>query len=82
MQEREAKMLFKADDLDAVYIYSAELDNGWCIAIKDKLQPAPHDLVSKRSPQPRVFKTSDAALRCCQRIGFNQVEIHIQTPHN
>ena len=73
MQEREAKLLCKSNDLVAISVSSN--DSGWIIKILEKNKQAPDYLISKRSTDPRIFKTSDAALRCCNRIGFNKVEV-------
>ncbi len=74
MQEREAKLLYKSNDLDSVIIEQTEDKRGWVIRMVEKNQ-SQHFLVSKRGDSARVFKTSDAALRCCARIGFHQVEV-------
>ena len=75
MQEREAKLLHKSNDLGGIVIEQATNKKGWIVKITDK-NNSNHYLVSKRDDQkPRNFKTSDAALRCCMRIGFTQVEV-------
>lgn len=74
MQEREAKILLASKDLKDAVIQPNIGQQGWTITFKDKNEQ-PQPLVSKRSNDPRLFKTSDAALRCCARIGFNQVEV-------
>lgn len=75
MQEREAKLLYKSNDLGGVVIEQAANKRGWVLKLTDKNNTS-HYLVSKRDDQkPRNFKTSDAALRCCVRIGFTQVEV-------
>ena len=74
MQEREAKLLNKANDLDALVIEQTADKRGWTIRLTEKNQNS-HYLVSKRGDAPRIFKTSDAALRCCERIGFHQIEV-------
>lgn len=76
MQEREARLLFKSNDLNAAKIEQASDNKSWTIRFIDKNQNS-HHLVSKRDTAPRRFKTSDAALRCCLRIGFKQVEVVI-----
>ncbi len=76
MQEREAKLLFEACDLKSVIVEPTEKSSGWTIAIVDTNENRQF-LVSKRSNDPRLFKTTDAALRCCNRIGFNQVEVKL-----
>ena len=76
MQEREAKTLCKSGDMELAIVSPSSDKKGWSVRFVDK-QSRPHDLVSKRMDTPRVFKTSDAALRCCLRIGFRQVEVHM-----
>ena len=73
MQEREAKLLFESNDLKNVIIQPSQAKPGWTVSFIDG-DEKPEYLVSKRSADPRLFKTSDAALRCCARIGFHQVE--------
>ena len=74
MQEREAKLLNKSNDLVSLVVEQASDKQGWLIRLTEKNQSS-HYLVSKRGDSPRVFKTSDAALRCCERIGFHQIEV-------
>ena len=74
MQEREAKLLSKANDLQSLVIEQTSDKKGWLIRLTENNQSS-HYLVAKRGDAPRVFKTSDAALRCCERIGFHQVEV-------
>ncbi len=76
MQEREARILFKSDDLKTVIVEPTENSNGWTIVMIDTSENRQF-LVSKRSRDPRLFKTTDAALRCCDRIGFHQVEVKL-----
>lgn len=73
MQEREAKLLCKSNDLVSISVSKA--DAGWIIKILEKNKQDSDYLISKRSTDPRTFKTSDAALRCCNRIGFSKVEV-------
>ena len=79
MQEREAKLLRKSNDLDAVMVYPEPNNKGWCIRFTSKSKNEEFHLESKRNPDPRVFKTSDAALRCCQRIGFEHVDVELDS---
>lgn len=74
MQEREAKLLLASKDLKDAVIQPNSNQQGWTITFKDRNEQQ-QPLVSKRSTDPRLFKTSDAALRCCARIGFHQVEV-------
>lgn len=74
MLEREAKLLFKSNDLDNITIQFAPNQKGWLVFIIEK-NGQQHNLVSKRDTDSRVFKTSDAALRACLRIGFKEVDV-------
>ena len=76
MQEREARLLNESNDLKTVIIESAGQGSDWTIKLVDNNNNEKF-LVSKRSTEPRLFKTSDAALRCCMRIGFHQVEVKL-----
>jgi len=76
MQEREAKLLCKSNDLVSISV-SADT-TGWIIKILEKNKLDTDYLISKRSNDPRIFKTSDAALRCCNRIGFSKVEVFFE----
>lgn len=75
MQEREAKLLRKSSDLKGIVISQSPDKKGWYLKLI-KNNDTSHFLVSKRDDnKPRLFKTSDAALRCCLRIGIGQVEV-------
>lgn len=75
MQEREAKILQKSQDLKGIVITQSPDRKGWHLRLIENNDSA-HFLVSKRDDnKPRLFKTSDAALRCCLRIGLGQVEV-------
>lgn len=75
MQEREAKILRKTSDLKGIVITPSPNKRGWHLKLI-KNNDTSHFLVSKRDDnKPRLFKTSDAALRCCLRIGIGQVEV-------
>jgi len=78
MQEREARLLYESNDLKMVVVKpsSAGQEHGWTISLVGVDDNAQF-LVSKRSTDPRLFKTTDAALRCCVRIGFHQVEVRV-----
>jgi len=76
MQEREARLLKESGDLDKVVIGRSGDNRGWSMQLVAKNGDA-QMLNSKRSKDPRVFKTSDAALRCCLRIGVNSAVVAI-----
>ena len=75
MQEREAKLLHKSNDLKGIVISQSPDKKGWHLRLIENNDTS-HFLVSKRDDnKPRLFKTSDAALRCCLRIGMGTVEV-------
>jgi len=74
MQEREARLLSESGELDKIIIKQAEENVGWTIKLVSK-SGSEQMLHSKRSKSPRIFKTSDASLRCCQRIGVNEAYV-------
>ena len=79
MQEREAKLLRKSSDLKGIVITQSPDKKGWYLKLI-KNNETSHFLVSKRDDnKPRLFKTSDAALRCCLRIGIGQVEVFMSS---
>ena len=53
MQEREAKLLNKANDLAALVIEQTADKRGWTIRLTEKNQNS-HYLVSKRGDAPRI----------------------------
>jgi len=75
MQEREAIALKKSGDLTNLYIYRQPKTQGWIIKLHTKSGSKEDTLVTKRDKTSRVFKTSDAALRWSQRLGFNEVTV-------
>ncbi len=76
MQEREARLLKESGDLEKVVISRSSDDKGWSMKLVANNGDA-QMLNSKRSKEPRVFKTSDAALRCCLRIGANTASVDL-----
>jgi hypothetical protein len=76
MQEREARLLKESGDLDKVVISPSADNKGWSMKLVAKNGDG-QMLNSKRSKDPRVFKTSDAALRCCLRIGVNTAVVDL-----
>jgi len=76
MQEREARLLLESGELDKVVIQQADESAGWTIKLVSK-NGNEQMLNSKRSKAPRIFKTSDASLRCCQRIGVKEASVSL-----
>lgn len=76
MQEREARLLSESGDLEQVIISPTSDNAGWTLTLVAK-NGDQHLLNSKRSREPRVFKTSDASLRCCLRIHINEAVVKL-----
>ena len=76
MQEREARLLSESNDLEKVVIQPSSDNKGWTLKLVAN-NGDEHMLNSKRSKEPRVFKTSDACLRCCSRIGVNAANVNL-----
>lgn len=76
MQEREARLLCESGDLERVVIAPTEDNRGWTLKLVAK-NGDEQMLNSKRSKDPRVFKTSDASLRCCLRIGVSEASVSL-----
>ena len=76
MQEREAIILMESHDLSKLVVSRENQENGWIIHIHIKSPANKQDtLDTKREKTPRIFKTSDAALRWCKKIGFNEATV-------
>ena len=76
MQEREAIALKKSGDLANLSVYRQPKSRGWIIKLHTKSAGGREvPLVTKREKTSRVFKTSDAALRWCKKIGFSELTI-------
>ena len=76
MQEREARLLSESGDLEKVVISPTNDNAGWTLKLVAR-NGDEQMLNSKRSKEPRVFKTSDASLRCCLRIGVNEANVSL-----
>lgn len=76
MQEREARLLFESGDLKKVVIAPTGDSIGWTLQLVAN-NGDEQMLNSKRSKEPRVFKTSDASLRCCLRIGVSEAHVSL-----
>ena len=78
MQEREAILLMESQDLTHLVVSRESKKLGWIINIHVKSSANKQDtLDTKREKTPRIFKTSDAALRWCKKIGFNDVSVNL-----
>ena len=76
MQEREASTQFTSDGIHKAVLEHDPVREGWTIHffLTDGTRVP---LENKRGRCIRLFKTSDAALRWCQRIGFREVFINL-----
>jgi len=77
MQEREVGFLLESGDLNGVAISHQSADQGWVITLTTKTDVAKHTLVTKREKTHRLFRTSDAALRWCKKLGINEVTVYL-----
>ncbi|MCA1804629.1 MAG: hypothetical protein LC646_04635 [Xanthomonadaceae bacterium] len=76
MQEREASAQFASGDIRAAVLEQDLVREGWTVyfLMRDEGKVP---LENKRGRCIRLFKTSDAALRWCQRIGFREIRINL-----
>jgi hypothetical protein len=76
VQEREAAAQFASGEIRSAVLEQDRVREGWTVHF-----PMPDGgkvpLENKRGRCIRLFKTSDAALRWCQRIGFREVRINL-----
>jgi hypothetical protein len=80
MQEREAILLMESEDISGLTICQVKGGdgNGWIIKIDINSDPSSQQtLATKREKTQRIFKTSDAALRWCRKIGFDTVNVRL-----
>jgi hypothetical protein len=75
MQEREAQILIASGDAQSLTVSFDQNSNGWIVYLHLKHEPEPKALVTKREKESRKFRTSDAALRWCKRMGINEVNV-------
>lgn len=74
MRELEAKLLFNSNNLSELIIQPSNANNGWTLDIVSN-DGTKHTLISKRATTPRIFKTLDACVNCCQRISLINLKI-------
>lgn len=75
MQEREALLLKESNELTRLTVRRLATGSGWVILLHTSSNSSEQALVTKRGKTDRVFKTSDAALRWCKKLGFNEVNV-------
>ena len=78
MQEREARALYSKGGLERAEIQRTENNTGWIVRLlTSDPESADRVLASKRNKDVRLFKTTDAALRWCENMGFVQVQVNL-----
>ncbi len=75
MQEREAILRFAEGEIRRVALNRDSERGGWTIRLQVSGDSIP--LENKRGRSVRLFKTSDAALRWCQRLGCEEVQVFV-----
>lgn len=76
MQEREASAQFAGGKIRTAILEPDPEREGWTLHFP-MADGTRQPLENKRGRCVRLFKTSDAALRWCQRIGFREVRISL-----
>ncbi len=75
MQEREAQILIASGDIDGLTVSYNQSTNGWIVYLHKQNESKSTVLVTKREKESRKFRTSDAALRWCKRMGVAEVTV-------
>ncbi len=78
MQERDARLLFKAGHWKSAKVVSDAANHGWNVLLVPASGTATAQILSAKRGGPRVFRTADAALSWCQEIGFHSVKVHME----
>lgn len=76
VQEREAAAQFSSGGIVAILLKQDPGRGGWTLVFQMR-DGERIPLENKRGRCIRLFKTSDAALRWCQRIGFREARIQL-----
>lgn len=76
MNERDAKLLFKANHWAGAVVKYAPAESGWLVEFISAENNQAHVLTLKRG-KPRVFKTSDTALHWCRYTGFTKITVQL-----
>lgn len=74
LQEREIIFRYAAGEFSNAVLSPDHERKGWTLSLTMNSGEVVK-LETKRGVEIRLFKTSDAALRCCQRIGFVEVTV-------
>ena len=75
MKEREAIILYKSNGLKKIIIQPSAENYGWVLKLIGD-NGIENMLTSKRGEnEPRIFKTVDACINCCKRIGLNNATL-------
>ncbi len=76
MQERDATLLFKSGELTGAVVKRRGDQAGWTVMLQT-IHHETDELVVKHTKKTRIFRTSDAALRWCQKVGFDEVTVYV-----
>ena len=76
MNERDVRLLFKANHWSGATIKYAPQEDGWLIELQETETREFQVLTLKRG-KPRIFKTSDTALMWCRDIGFQKITVQL-----
>ncbi len=78
VQERDVSVKVVNGEISAATIIRQDEPSGWIIQLLG-MNEDPIPLENKRGRSIRLFKTSDAALRWCGRMGFSEATVCL--PH-
>jgi len=76
MNERDVKLLFKANHWAEAIVKYAPAENGWLVEFISADNHQAHALTLKRG-MLRIFKTSDTALHWCRDMGFTKITVQL-----
>lgn len=76
MNERDAKLLFRANHWAEAVVKYAPTEQGWLVEFISAENHESHALTLKRG-NPRIFKTSDTALHWCRDMGFTKITVQL-----
>ena len=76
MNERDVRLLFKANHWSGAIIKYAPKEKGWLIELQETKQ-GEFQVLSLKRGKPRIFKTSDTALMWCRDIGFQKITVQL-----
>lgn len=80
MNERDVRLLFKANHWSGATVKYAPKEDGWLIELQEAETRDSQVLTLKRG-KPRIFKSSDTALMWCRDIGFQKITVQLHKLH-